>query len=448
MARGLGLKKVRELLGLAVWEVELAVETSLLRRLPDRTFDPVSVNAAKADAERFQRLLAAEHRCNATQAATRLGISPQRFKCLADRLTPVAVDEIRKYGRTLTIRYYRAADVDALADLARADTELRAAARTLSRSEAARKAAATRKLNRERAVAAHAWLQRAMPGHDGDPIQVLIWAAALMEASGTRPRPLRRLACLHDPRITELLATLRTARLSSPDLDAMLGSLLPLASEVVTLLTEPTDALGVPVDAFPADFPRLGDHLFAPALHELLSSPPTWFLHARADEELRRAAQAAASRAAADAARRHRAEQAAVDAANRAATRLSDASVAELFSLPVDVIRQLRPGSGRWSAQHVAGLLRNPPPWLRSESAARTEVERRRRKAQTRVERRAQRQLSWRRHWAEALGIPLERVPQSAGRPTPKAISAARDRPPPWVQPGRSANKETPAQDR
>ncbi|MEV6153020.1 hypothetical protein AB0L53_21990 [Nonomuraea sp. NPDC052129] len=122
MARGLGMKKVREELGLAVWEVELAVETSLLRRLPDRTFDPVSVNAAKADAERFQRLLAAE--------------------------------------------------------------------------------------------------------------------------------------------------------------------------------------------------------------------------------------------------------QAAVDAAIRAATRLSDASVAELFSLPVDVIRQLRPGSGRWSAQHVAGLLRNPPPWLSSESAA------------------------------------------------------------------------------
>ncbi|MFI7145994.1 hypothetical protein ACIBO2_13830 [Nonomuraea sp. NPDC050022] len=256
MAHGLGMKRVREELGLAVWEVELAVETSLLRRLPDRTFDPVSVNAAKTDAERFQRLLAAEHRCNATQAAIRLGISPQRFKRLADRLAPVAVDEIQKYGRTLTIRYYRAADVDALADLVRADTELRAAARTLSRSEAARKAAATRKLNKERAVAARALLQRAMPCDNGDPIQVLVWA-----------------------------------------------------------------------------------------------------------------------------------------------------------------------------------------PWLRSESAALAEVERRRRKAQTRVERTAQRRLAWRRRWAEALGLPLERVPQPAGRPTPKAISAARDRPPPWARLGRSVDR-------
>jgi hypothetical protein len=69
LAKGFGRERVRELLGLAVWEVELAVETGLLRRLPDRTFDPVSVNTAQVDLELFRRLLAAERRCNTSEAA-------------------------------------------------------------------------------------------------------------------------------------------------------------------------------------------------------------------------------------------------------------------------------------------------------------------------------------------------------------------------------------------
>ncbi|MEU0571889.1 hypothetical protein ABZ297_41720 [Nonomuraea sp. NPDC005983] len=438
MARGVGRNRVRELLGLAIWEVELAVETGLLRRLPDRTFDPVSVNAALAEAERFRRLLAAEHRCNATQAAARLGISAERFKQIAADLPPVSVEEVRKYGRTLVVRYYRAADVDALADLAHADAELRAAARAYSRSEAARKAARTRKLNLARAVAARAEIEAAKPVPDGDPVQVLVWSTALMEAASVWPGPLRRLRLIVDPRVPPLAATLREARMPRAELEAMLNALLNRATELIALLVLPEAAereLGVPIDQAPADLPRFGDHLLSHVLHELVSAPPPWLLQARADQEWRLAALAEARRAAAEFSRRDQAEQAAVEAAARAASRLSDTAVAELFGLPPDAIRLLRPNSGRWSAEHVARLLRNTPPWLRTESAARAEADRRRRHADNRAARLAERQLSWRHRWAEVLGVPLEQVPPAIGRPSPGAIEAIRRESPSWARP-------------
>ncbi|MFD8527143.1 hypothetical protein ACFV0L_06990 [Streptosporangium canum] len=132
MARGLGRNAVRQLLGLSVREIELATTTGLLRRFPDRTFAPVSVRAAEADIEHFRRLLAAERRCTITEASARLGVSADRFKRItAAGLAPVATEEIRKYGQTLTVRYYRAADVDALADHVHTDAELRAATRAV-----------------------------------------------------------------------------------------------------------------------------------------------------------------------------------------------------------------------------------------------------------------------------------------------------------------------------
>ncbi|MEU6712460.1 hypothetical protein ABZ897_13350 [Nonomuraea sp. NPDC046802] len=437
MARGVGRERVRELLGLAVWEVELAVETGLLRRLPDRTFDPVSVNAAQADAERFRRMLAAEHRCNVSQAAARLGVSAERFKQIAAGVAPVAVEEVRKYGRTLVVRYYRAADVDALADLAHADAELRAAARAYSRSEAARKAATTRRLNLARAKTARAEVEAAKPAPDGDPVQVLVWTAALMEAAGIWPGPVKRLRLIADPLVPPLVATLREARLPRADLEAMLTALLTRATELIGLLVPPAAAereLGVPLDLTPTDLPRFGDHLFSHLLRELLSAPPLWLSQARADQELRQAAHAETHRAAAEASRRRQAEQAVVEAADRAASRLSNATVAELFGLPAEVTRLLRPKSGRWSAEHVEQLLRNTPPWLRTESAARTEADRRRRAADDRTARLAARRLSWRQRWAEVLGVPLEQVPQAIGRPTSRAIEAVRRESPAWAR--------------
>ncbi|MEU9887630.1 hypothetical protein [Sphaerisporangium sp. NPDC051011] len=439
MVKGFGRERVRKLLGMAVWEVELAVETGLLRRLPDRTFDPVSVSTAEADLELFRRLLAAERRCNTSEAAARLGVSTDAFQRIAAvvGLMPVLTEEIRKYGRTLNVRYYRAADVDALADHARADTELRAAARAVSRSEAATKAARTRKLNLARAAAARAEIEVMKPAPDADAVQLLLWAAALMVVAGIWPGPLQPLRRMSDRRADPLIATLREARLPRAELEGMLAELAERSIDLIGLLVPPEIAereLGVPVAMLPADLPRVDDHLLAPGLYELVSSPPSWLLRARADRELERAARAEAQRAAEEVSRRRRAEKAAVDAAVRAVSRLSDESVAEIFGLSVEVIRLLRPKSGHWSAGFVAGLSRRTPPWLLDETAARREADRRSRAAATRARRRAARQLSWRRHWAEAFGVPLGDVPEPIGRPTPKAIEAARRNPPPWTR--------------
>jgi hypothetical protein len=95
----------------------------------------------------------AEHRLNATDAAGRLGISRQRFARVVKQagLEPVAEEQVRKYRRLLTVRYYRAADVDALQPYVGADIALREAATAVGRSDAAQKAARTRARNRERA---------------------------------------------------------------------------------------------------------------------------------------------------------------------------------------------------------------------------------------------------------------------------------------------------------
>jgi hypothetical protein len=415
------------------------VETGLLRRLPDRTFDPVSVNTAQADLELFRRLFAAERRCNTSEAAARLGVSTDAFKRIAAvvGLVPVVTEEIRKYGRTLTVRYYRAADVDALADHARADTELRIVARAVSRSEAAKKAARTRKLNLARAAAARAEIGVMKPAPDADPVQVLLWATALMAVAGIWPGPLQPLRRMSDRRVDSLIATLCEARLPRAELEGMLAELAERSTELIDLLVSPEVAereLGVPVATLPADLPRVGDHLLAPVLHEVVSSPPSWLLRARADRELEQAAHSEARRAAEEVSRRRRAEQSAVDDAVRVVSRLSDESVAEIFGLSVDVIRLLRPNSGHWSAEFVAGLSRRTPPWLQDETAARTEADRRRRATVTRAQRLAARRLSWRRHWSEAFGVPLEYVPEAIGRPTPKAIEAARRDPPRWAR--------------
>ncbi|MEU0478027.1 hypothetical protein ABZ260_02425 [Streptosporangium sp. NPDC006013] len=439
MARGLGRNAIRQLLGLSVWEIELAVTTGLLRRFPDRTFDPVSVRAAEADIEYFRQLLAAERRCTITEASARLGVSADRFKRItaAAGLAPVATEEIRKYGQTLTVHYYRAADVDALADHVRADAELRAAARAVSRSEAARKAVQTRKLNLARAVAARAEIEATKPTLDADGVRVLLWTAALMAAAGVWPGPLRPLHRMADLRVPPLTEILRDARLSRAELEAMLAELTPRSVELVRLLVSPRDAereLGVPIEMIPAELPQFGGHLLAPLLREAVSSPPAWLLRARAEVELQQAVQAEERRAAEEASQRRRAERATVDQATRAASRLSDESVAEMFGIPADVIRWLRPASGRWTADHVAGLLRKTPPWLRDESAARAEADRRRHRRRHRAERKAARRLSWRSLWAEALGVPLDRIPDSVGRPTRAAIEAARREPPRWAR--------------
>ncbi|MFI1358510.1 hypothetical protein ACH4TV_33825 [Streptomyces sp. NPDC020898] len=160
-------------------------------------------------------------------------------------------------------------------------------------------------------------------------------------------------------------------------------------------------------------------------LESVLAAPPQWLAQARA------AVVAAEAEAAAHRARA--AEERAVLAAAREATRLTDETVAELFGLPVDIVAALRPrgSTGLWNPQHVTALRSAPPPWLRSEEAARAEVALRESGAARARQARADRRAGWRRTWAEQLGVPLERVPENCGRPTTKACAhcAIRTRP-------------------
>lgn len=163
-------------------------------------------------------------------------------------------------------------------------------------------------------------------------------------------------------------------------------------------------------------------------LEKVLAAPPQWLAQARA------AAVAAEAEAAAHRART--AEERAVLAAAREAARLTNETVAELFGLPVDIVAALRPrgSTGLWNPQHVAALRAALPPWLRSEEAARAEVALRESGAARARQTRADRRAGWHRTWAEQLGVPLERVPENCGRPTAKAVRAARANPPGWAR--------------
>ncbi|WP_433472823.1 hypothetical protein ACQPZP_28615 [Spirillospora sp. CA-142024] len=385
---GVGREKVRAALGLAVWEVELAAETGLLRRLPDRSFEAASVRAALDDPGGFRQGLAQERRCNATESAARLGISVQRFKrvAAATGLVPVAGEDVRKYGRVLRVVYYRAGDVDALADHVQADVELRAAAVAVSREQAAQKAAVTRKRNAELRREARTELESRKPA-DAEGIEKLRWAVALMRTAGRFPAPLRRLAHVEDAPTGQLAHLMRQARLREDELAAMLEDVLPRAARATEGLADPDQVsamLGVSAWLVSQHVPHFGGHVPVPALRELAGAPPPWLLAAWADIEFQRASVEVVRQD-------EKQREAVLDTAERAASRLSDAGVAELLGLSKEVVRRLRPGTGRWKAAYVEQLLRRRPAWSLSEEAAWAEAERCRRRRERREQRRGQR---------------------------------------------------------
>lgn len=179
--------------------------------------------------------------------------------------------------------------------------------------------------------------------------------------------------------------------------------------------------------------PQLGGHLSRAVLCELAEVSPPWLLRARAGSEPHRAAAEAARQRERDLEHQRRTDDTALDSAMRATDRLTDAAVAELLGLSEDVVRRLRPGSGRWSSTHVGHLLHRRPAWSLSEEAARAEGERRQREKEAREQRKRQRKLDRRRTWARLFDVPLEAVPENVGRPTHKAVAAAKAHPPRWT---------------
>lgn len=425
-----GREKVRAALGLAVWEVELAAETGLLHRLADRRFDARTVEAALADPESFRATLAAEHRLNATDAARRLGISRERFtRVVADAgLEPVAEEQVHKYRTVLTVRYYRAADVDALQSYVGADIALREAVTAVGRSDAAKKAARTRAQNRQRAREARLELSASAPDRDARPVQVLRYAAGL--AAG-RPRPpsfLRRFT--HDPEAARIAVLVAECRFRDSELADMLGEILERAQVAHSALAGPEEVrrrLGVDPQELTGRADTLEGCVERSALTAWEESPPQWLL-------AQRAALAAAEAEAAAYRARAREEERLLDAAERAA-RLTDEAVAEILGLPVDVVAELRPRKrSRWTWEYVSQLRSHPPAWLRSEAAAREEAARRAAHRASTEDRKAKKRRGWREAWAKQMGVPVERVPKRVGKPTPAAIRAAQANPPRWAK--------------
>jgi hypothetical protein len=428
-----GRERARAALGLAVWEIELAVTAGLLERGADRRFDPDEVTRTAADLDAFRARLAREYRLSASRAARRLGVSAARFARVVAQtgLAPVAEEQVRKYGTVLTVRYYRAVDVDGLAAYATADQVLREAVTAVGRPAAARKAAVTRARNKERAEQAGHELQavRKQTTQGAAAVALVRYAAALAAGLPRGPGFLKKFAT--DEAVGVLAAVVEECRMRAEERSALLDEVLPLAHKACAELTGPAEIerrSGVDPAVFAGRTDMVGGCMARAELEKVLAAPPQWLAQARA------AAVAAEAEAAAHRART--AEERAVLAAAREAARLTSETVAELFGLPVDIVAALRPrgSTGLWNPQHVAALRAAPPPWLRSEEAARAEVALRESGAARARQTRADRRAGWRRTWAEQLGVPLERVPENCGRPTAKAVRAARANPPGWAR--------------
>lgn len=438
MTRGsIGAARVGKALGLVPRQVRLAARTGLLAQHQDGTFDADAVARAAADPA-FLTALSREEPLTASEAAHRLGIGREVFRRVAIAAALPVVDRahITRYGRDLEIRYYRTADVDTLAPHITADRELREAARTVSRSIAATKAAVTRAHNRALAHHARVALVELTPGAHTDPADTIAFACALAHLHGTVPARLRRF--MDDPRVHEITELAEQCRYKPAEIAEILARVNPRALTALRALARPHRvwaSLGVPADEIAHHVPSIDQHISVRTLQRLATEPPHWLLALHADRELEHATAAVTRWLDREWQAQQRRAEAVCRAAEAAIDHLPDDAVAELFALPEELVYALRPRSNKWTTAYVEELLHTRPLWLRSEALAKDEIDRRDAARTRRETARLQRRLSWRLAWADALALPLDAVPDTVDRPTPAALSAARTHPPHWAPP-------------
>lgn len=192
--------------------------------------------------------------------------------------------------------------------------------------------------------------------------------------------------------------------------------------------------LGVPAEDIAHRVPSIDQHISADLLQQLATEPPRWLLELHADRELEHATAAVTRWLDREWHAQQRRAEAVCRAAEAVIDHLADEAVAELFGLPLELVLDLRPRSNKWTTAYVEELLHTRPLWLRSETLARAEIDRRATARARRETARTQRRLSWRRTWARALALPLDAVPDTVERPTPAALHAARTHPPRWAR--------------
>lgn len=113
---GVSRERVQEVLSLAVWQVELAVESGMLDRHENGRFDPRSVNVARSSGKAWRDRLAMEYRLSAVDAAKRLHCSAKVFERLAANAGLNIIHTV--HGKSGNTRFYRAGDIDSLYDAA------------------------------------------------------------------------------------------------------------------------------------------------------------------------------------------------------------------------------------------------------------------------------------------------------------------------------------------
>lgn len=407
---GVPYSKARRSLGLATWEMELAVNSGLLVQRKDGSVESRSLASAMSDPVSWRARLSDEELLNATEAASVLGVSVMRFHRLRKMVVPpikVQCSEPWKYGRT--IRYWRRGDVATLRSaliIESGERELRRAARAVDpaektkRSAAAKKAAATRRERAAAKLAAQAWLDATGIATSTDPLDVLAYGAAMrvaFKADNDRFRPL-----YSDRQVAAIAAELSALRVAPAEQMSMILDRKALESEAWGAV----ERLGAPVSGLPVKvFRRLADEHGVPHVGNVIkrsdlevSLRSSWFAQAtqhRRDVEAERA-RAAAERAeqARLRAELNRAEQAPMPPGEAAALLGVDEALCAQYA---------RMWSLRTVAQATTAAARASVPVA---DYLDLELAERRCRSDEAKRQRAKQIASWRTAWERELGLP------------------------------------------
>jgi len=246
-------------LGLAKWQMELAVECGLLGRKPDGLIEQNSLDQALNNLDAWMEELSGVEMLNATQAAAELGVSVAQFHRLRDLVVPpiqTCAAVPWKYGRT--IQYWRRKDVRRLRWALAVDEgerELRKAARRIDpgeaekRSASAKKAAQTRRAHAAEKDAACVWLEATGAGTSSHPLDVIAYAAAMHVAFCMNHGDLK--AVYSNSQVVSLAAALRSMHLSPAESARMIFEDRPrLIAALAEVEKLPDPVLGIPLSRF------------------------------------------------------------------------------------------------------------------------------------------------------------------------------------------------------
>lgn len=441
---GLGRERVRSELGLAVWQVELAVSSGLLIRLPDASFDPDVHAAALADPERFAAALDGATPLNLTEGARRLGVSVERLRRViqAAGLEPHSSEAFR-YG---TVRRWLAGDLDGLGGHLAVDDAERHVAAAARRPAAAKKAAVTRSANREAGRTARGRIAEVLEDLGSCPVALVRFHAALSLARRTREGAFARFHA--DADVAAIAELIRVAHFPAVELERIWYDRLDEACSAVALLVDTTttsEVLGVGQAVWGQHLgPSVGGHVRRAALDDLVAAPPDWLAAARRAEAESAALQDAA-RTVADEVRRAKADaKQAIRAAELELRRpLPSSTAGELLGIDPDDAAVLAPRRG-WTASGIFEMARNPPAWVADRQAAHDAARQRlaeraarvaakaRRKTAAKA-RKAARTLTYWHRLGDAFAITLSEAQEVwpvPPNPTPASVAAFKRNPP------------------